>query len=107
MSAAEATEVVAAEISEPLTWAEICARYPDEWVCLVETDYVHPNGLEFRTARVIGHGKTRRDPFEQARPWRAHYGVIDHYFTGRTTVRQPRPVLILDEETRDAFRYRR
>jgi hypothetical protein len=24
-------EVVAAEISEPLTWAEICARYPDEW----------------------------------------------------------------------------
>lgn len=107
MSAAEATEIVADEISEPLTWAEICARYPDEWVCLVEMDYVHPNGPEIRAARVIGHGKTRGAPVEQARPWRDHYDLIGHYYTGRTTVRQPRPVLILDEETRDILRYRR
>jgi hypothetical protein len=106
MSAAEAARVVTAEISEPLTWAEICARYPDEWVCLVEIDYIHPNGLEFRTARVIGHGKTRRAPIEQARPWRPHYDLIGHYFTGCITVRPPRPSIILDDETRDAFRYR-
>ena len=107
MSAAEAAEVIAAEISETLTWAEICARHPDEWVCLVEMDYVIPNGPEIRAARVIGHGKTRGAPVEQARPWRDHYKLIGFRYTGRTTIRHPRPVLILDDETRDLFRYRR
>jgi len=36
----------------------------------VTIDRVHPNGFAFRTARVVGHGKTRREPFEQARSWR-------------------------------------
>lgn len=62
MSAATA---LAPQISEPLTWEEICSRHPDEWVCLVEIDFAHPNGLEFRS-RVIGRGKTRRAPFDQA-----------------------------------------
>jgi len=104
MSAAEA---LAAEISEPLTWAEICARHPDEWVCIVEIDRVDPNGFEFRTARIVGHGKTSRAPVEQAMAWRDHYDLIGHYFTGRVTMRTPRPSLILDDETRDAIRYRR
>ena len=107
MSAAETAEVVTAGISEPLTWAEICARYPDEWVCLVEMDRIHPRGFAFRTARVIGHGKTRGEPFAQARPWQARYKVIGHYFTGRIAVRPPRPSFILDDETRDAIRCRR
>jgi hypothetical protein len=46
-----AAAVLAPEISEPLTWAEICTRYPDEWVCIVEMDHLHPNGFGFRTAR--------------------------------------------------------
>jgi hypothetical protein len=91
--------------SEPLTWAEICARYPDEWVCLVEMDRLHPYGFEFRSARVIGHGKTRR-PLRAGRPWRARYQVIGHYFTGRVPVRPPRPSFILDDQTRDGIRYR-
>lgn len=107
MSTGKAAEVGAAAISEPLTWAEISTRYPDEWVCLVEMDYTHPNGPEVRTARVIGHGKTRGAPVEQARPWRDHYDLIGHYYTGRITVRPPRPSLILDDETRDILRYRR
>ena len=107
MSDAEATGVVAAGITEPLTWAEIRARYPDEWVCLVEMDCIHPRGFEFRTARVIGHGKTRGAPVEQALRWRDHYDVIGHYYTGRITRQPSRPSVILDDETRDAFRYRR
>lgn len=75
------------EISEPLTWAEICTRYPDEWVCLVEMDRVHPGGFEFRSARVVGHGNTRRAPFEQAAHWRDQYTVIGHYYTGRSKKR--------------------
>ena len=102
-----AAEKLAPEISEPLTWAEICAQYPDEWVCLVEMDRVHPFDLEFRTARVIGHGKTRRAPVDQALRWRAHYQVIGYRFTGRVAVRPPRPSFILDDETRELIRYRR
>jgi hypothetical protein len=99
----EAAQALTRWISEPMTLAEIYARYPDQWVCLVEMDFVHPAGLEFRTARVIGHGKTRREPVDQALAWRDDYKEIGHFFTGRITVRSPRPTVILDDETRDAF----
>ena len=102
-----AAEVLAPEISPPLTWGEICARYPDEWVCLVEIDFTHPSGLEFRSARVIGHGKTRRAPFDQAGAWRAQYEEIGHFYTGHIVERPLRPVVIINDETRDAFRYPR
>jgi hypothetical protein len=102
MSAAEA---LVAEISEPLSWAEICARHPDEWVCIVEMDYIHPNGLEFRTARIIGHGKTRRAPIDQGMVWRTHYDLIGHFYTGSIADKPLRPVVIIDDETRNAFRY--
>lgn len=98
-----ATEAVTAEISEPLTWAEICARHPDEWVCLVEMDRIHPNGFEFRTARVVGHGKTRRAPCDQALLWLDRYQLFGHYYTGHIAVRPLRPVVIIDDETRNAF----
>jgi hypothetical protein len=100
-----AAEVLVPEISRPLTWAEICACHPEEWVCLVEIDFTHPNGLEFRTARVIGHGKSRRAPFDQARAWRARYDEIGHFYTGHVAETPLRPVVIIDDETRDAFRY--
>ena len=102
-----AAEKIAPTITEPLTWAQICERYPDERVCLVEMDRIHPNGFEFRTARVVGHGKTRHEAFDQARRWTDRYEEIGHYFTGRV-IAQPllRPALVLDDETRDAFRYR-
>ncbi|HET9624431.1 MAG TPA: hypothetical protein VFP84_23830 [Kofleriaceae bacterium] len=99
--------VSTAFISEPMTWAEICTRYPDEWVCVVEMDFAHPNDYDFQTARVVGRGKTRQAPFDQARPWRAQYEEIGHFFTGRVVLRNPRPVVILDDETRDAFRFPR
>jgi hypothetical protein len=69
-------------LSEPLTWREICARYPDEWVALVEIDWVNENDLDFRSARIVGHGKTRREPLAQARPLRARYDEVGHFFTG-------------------------
>lgn len=100
-------EVLVPGISGPLTWGEICTRHPDEWVCLVEIDRIHPNGFEFRTARVVGHGKTRRAPIEQARVWRAQYKLMGHYYTGHVTEKPLRPMVIIDDETRDAFRYPR
>jgi hypothetical protein len=102
-----AAEVLALEISEPLTWDEICACHPVEWVCLVEIDFTHPNGLELRTARVIGHGKTRRASLDQGATWFARYDDIGLFYTGHITETPLRPVVIIDDETRDAFRYPR
>jgi hypothetical protein len=82
-----ATEHIPPTISEPLSWEEICRRYPDEWVCLVEIDRPVPQDFEFRTARVVGHGKTRREPLDQARRWREHYKTIGHYFTEHLAAR--------------------
>ena len=69
-------------VTDPLTWPEICARYPDQWVALVQIDWVNENDLDFRSALVAGHGKTRREPLDQARPLRARYDEIGHFFTG-------------------------
>jgi hypothetical protein len=77
-----AAEKLAPPTSEPLTWAEICERYPDRWVCLVEIERRDRTKFEFRTARVIAHGRTRREPLELALPWWDHYDEIGHYFTG-------------------------
>lgn len=73
----------AALVSEPMTWAEICALYPDEWVCLVAIEGQNETDFEFTTARVAGHGKTRKEPLVQARPARAQYDSFGHYYTGR------------------------
>ena len=103
-----AAEQLAPAITEPLTWAEMCERYPDEWVCVVDIDYDHPRVFDFRTARAVGHSKTKREALSHARPWWNHYKLIGCYFTGHLAVRPLlRPSIILDDETRDAFRYQR
>lgn len=100
-------EDIVSPISEPLTWAEICERYPDQQVCLVELDRIHPRGFDFRTARVAGHGKTRREAFDQVRSRSERYNEFGRYFTGRTNATLLRPSPILDDETRDAIRHLR
>jgi hypothetical protein len=103
-----AVEQIAPTITEPLIWAEICERYPDEWVCVADIDYDHPLVFAFRTARVVSHSKTKREAFDQASSWWNHYKLIGGYFTGRLSVRPLlRPSIILDDETRDAIRYQR
>jgi hypothetical protein len=91
MAAMTDIELAAANVSEALTWAQICERYPDEWVVLVEVDWVEKDEdtltFEFHSARVASHGPTRRAPLVQARPLRARYSEMGHYFTGQ--VRAP------------------
>ena len=76
-----------APISEPLTWEQICERYPDQWVCLVEFDRIDPGRFAFRTARVVGHDPHRRTAVEQSRPWWRAYEEVGQHFTGRTEAR--------------------
>ena len=68
-------------LSEPLTWEEICQRYPDQWVALVEIAWIDDTD-EFACARVAGHGPTRADPLQQARLLNPRYAEIGHFFTG-------------------------
>jgi hypothetical protein len=99
------TEKLTPPVTEPLTWAEICERYPDQRLCLVEVEFVHPDGSAIRTARVIGHGKTLDEAIDQAQaiPWHEHYQEVTLESTRRMVAQPLRPQLVLDDETRDAF----
>jgi hypothetical protein len=86
-------------ISEPMTWNEICERYPNEWVCLVEFDRIDPDRFAFRTARVVGHSKHRRTAVEQSRSWWRSYEEIGQHFTTRVEPCAPwrqRPLVRID-----------
>jgi len=83
--------MIEAGISEPLTWTQICDQHPNEWVALVEIDWVNETDFDFRSARVVGHG-TRRQQYEQARAWSSRYTSMGHFYTGR--VRAPMTPLL-------------
>jgi hypothetical protein len=98
----DAAEQLAPNISEPLTWAEICNRYSDQFVCLVDVVPVELRSPEIGTARVVGHGPTRRAAFDPIRNTRqySHWSVR---FAGECTKPLRRPILILDDEARKFF----
>ncbi|MBX3156530.1 MAG: hypothetical protein KF773_11060 [Deltaproteobacteria bacterium] len=87
MSAAEQLEPT---VTEPMTWAEIRARYPDMWVDLVDIVDEQPKTFEFRTARVAGRGDTRREALAQSQPWRAPDRKFMLRFTGESVPPVPR-----------------
>lgn len=93
-------------ITEPLTWAEVCERYPNQWVCLVEMDR-SPKGFEFLTARVVGHGVRASEPLDQADLWRDRYDDIGHCFTGKINPPFPPMRLVMTDEIRELLRNRR
>jgi hypothetical protein len=69
-------------VTELLSWPQICERYPDQWVALIEMDW-DDEADEFTTARVAGHGATRGEPFAQMRRAGLTYDEVGHFYTGR------------------------
>lgn len=65
--------------SELLTWAQIAARYPDQWVILID---MVKEPCANSGGRVVAHGPTR-DAVKQARhdAIRLH-GHLGQYWTG-------------------------
>jgi len=63
----DAAEQLVSVGTAPLGWAEICARYPDQFVCLVDVVPVELRSPEILTARIVGHGPTRRAAFDPIR----------------------------------------
>ncbi len=43
----------AAAPAEHLTWNQICARYPDQWVALADIEWVNRTDFAFTGAEVI------------------------------------------------------
>ena len=84
----DSSELGGPEPSEPLTWAEIRLRYPDQWVAIVDIEWVDDTD-EFLTARVVGAGPRRVEPLVQARRFEGRFDEIGHLFTGR--FRAPAP----------------
>ena len=71
----------------PMTWDDVHERYPEQWVVLVETDWIE-NHFAFRSTRVIGHAAGRAEVLAQVRPLLPRYPDFACFFTGR--VRAPR-----------------
>jgi hypothetical protein len=67
---------------ERLTWDEICARYVDEWVVLVDTDWVNDTDFDFRATTVFGHAKTRKESVAVVKEASLTHKGIGCFFTG-------------------------
>ena len=95
----DAAERLSPEETEPLPWGEICVRYPDQYVCLV--DIVHPplRSPEIISARVVGHGATHDAAFEPIRDLGQRYPRFAIRYTGVCTEPLIRPSLVIDDET--------
>lgn len=100
----DAATRLAPDATEPLSWAEICARYPDQFVCLV--DIVHPTlrSPEITSARVVGHGATDDEAFEPIRDLDRRYPRFSVRFTGVCSEPLIRPALVIDDETYEPVR---
>ena len=68
---------------ERLTWKQICKRHPDEWVMLIEVDWVNDTDFDFETAVVVGHSRIRREALFGSRPFRQHVKEAGIFFTGK------------------------
>lgn len=78
----EAYAIEPGPLTELMTWKQICQRFPDQWVALVDMDWNGEIG-EFTVARVAGHGTSRRAPFDQMRAAGLAYETVGHFYTGR------------------------
>ena len=88
------SEAVAREqASEPLTWNEIRARFPDEWVILVDVTWENDTDFDFGRARVLGHFKSRKEASPFIKAAFQHYAEVGSFWTGEIRGPVPRYVL--------------
>jgi hypothetical protein len=81
------------ENAERLTWAEVCNRFPNEWVVVVGTDWAYDRDFEFGTALVLGHYKRRKEASPHIKAAFEHYPQIGCFWTG--DLRGPIPRFIV------------
>lgn len=66
-------------VRERLSWQEICARYPDEWVEMTDAEWENGDDEdgELLSAVVLGHAKTRDEVMRKTGMARLREGIID------------------------------
>jgi hypothetical protein len=78
MGEAQRNDDVAAE---RLTWAEICARYPDEWLTLADMTWLDEEASQLDRAVVLAHSADYDASWPE--PERPGIDELFHVFTGR------------------------
>lgn len=94
----DAAQQIESPETGPLSWAVICARYPDQYVCLVDVVRPEPLHPTILSARVVGHGTTHDAAFEPIRGLDERYPRFEIRYTGVCTEPLIRPSLVLDDE---------
>ena len=78
-----------ATVADRLSWSEICERFSDEWVVLVDADWIDDHNFEFGTATVFAHSKERREATHDMGTACRRFDNVGCFFTGR--IRGPIP----------------
>ena len=78
-----------ASADERLTWQEIRTRFPDQWVVLVDADWVDDHNFEFGTAKLYANREHRRDATTDLGAACRQFENVGCFFTGR--IRGPMP----------------
>ena len=73
---------------ERLTWEQICERYPEQWVVLIDHERLPHDLAGFKTARVLAVGSSRAEAKERGRPQLDSISSWGCHFTG--PIRGPR-----------------
>lgn len=100
----DAAARLSTEESELLPWTEICKRYPDQYVCLVDVERPEVRTPEINAARVVGNGLTHDAAFAPVRNSAVRYPRCSIRYTGVYAEPLIRPTLVLDDETLELLR---
>ena len=68
---------------ERMTWDDICRRFPDEWVVLVDADWADDHNFEFGTAQVFTHRASRREATQDLGVACGSFQNVGCFITGR------------------------
>ncbi len=68
---------------ERLTWSEICRRFPDQWVVLVDADWADDHNFEFGSAHVFAHRESRGQATKDMGEACRSFENVGCFFTGR------------------------
>jgi hypothetical protein len=84
-----------AEPDEPeaLSWAELCARYPGQWVVLANISPSFTGELAQLRGKLIDHQPTRRATDASVRTARPHHDNVESFWTGDPEAQLPWPSL--------------
>ena len=91
----EADEPPPSEAHDPdaLSWNELCARYPGQWVVLANISPSFTGDLAQLRGKLIDHQPTRRATDSAVRTARPHHENVESFWTGDPEAQLPWPSL--------------